>query len=665
MYIWIVFAIFLWSYANGQKPEISCPLIKTFASQCIAEYPNRIDDTILQDLVIQGHNYIIIGSETSSACTNATCERYSLPNLRQRLTVRGDKRYHDNFKTVNSHTLPSAERIKNAGSSYDDVYIADIRSSMKNQVDTIRLMRELNMHSYILMLVHLEDDFGGLKKFILKEEIFNIYLFTESRNPEVYFLYENCAYCDTGKHLIKLVNIWELGRGFTHPLRYAPSFKGDFNNADLNIGLNIIPPTIFPVGRTPDNKIVYAGSEYFFLEALAKALKFTPVLIRPNDDLACMQVNSSGQYKLVGWCLLLQEKIVTFAGFPGFLDIRTEEIFHQTQPYYYVDSIIVSARQQIKNTGMAPSKVLKSSLVLPILASLLGICVCLWVIQKLELGADDTFVGLMLEVIASLFLEALVLRNLNDPKRIILGVWMICAFLVISLVFGEITAMTTMPNTAGLTINTIEDMKKYDYSWVSMALYNYDAILKEKLPEQAKRSKKISSLEDALTFILDNPTEYVLIIPQEGVEPLIRIGFWDGKSENPFHFSPPIDGAKTNALSVFQSKDSPHRKTVDIKILHLTEAGLYNFKFKPDTLEILSRSYKAKPGEAESKSMDGGQVEFSIKHLQPSCVFILGVWFVTIIVFLIELFFPSLYEVVSPIRNLPIPIPPSKAIIIV
>ena len=197
------------------------------------------------------------------------------------------------------------------------------------------------------------------------------------------------------------------------------------------------------------------------------------------------------------------------------------------------------------------------------------------------------------DILSILFLEAFTLREARMSQLIIIGSWILFCFFITFNYFGEMTSTATVEKPVTGYINSWKDMEDRNISWILPPDYILDLFLEEKLPLQAKY-KLIMSFEKGLDFILQNPTKYVYLSPSEGVDPIIRLKFWDGRSRNPFHFSPPLEGDVPLRLTVMVRKDSPFTEAISKKILQIDASGVFKHKFIPDTTDILVRIFQTK-----------------------------------------------------------------------
>ena len=141
------------------------------------------------------------------------------------------------------------------------------------------------------------------------------------------------------------------------------------------------------------------------------------------------------------------------------------------------------------------------------------------------------------------------------------------------------------------------------------------------------------SIIDGLQFVLDHPKDYVYIYFNEAVNPWIRLHFWDGRSRNPFHLSPPIIGGVPYFLTVIVRKDAPWRKAVTKKILEQEAAGLMRLKFKPDTDVFMAKFSQVKFNYNSEKEI----VAFKVENLIPIGVLMSFLFIVGLVVFFMEL----------------------------
>ena len=587
---------------------------------------NLKEPDIVEHLIIDGFHYILLDVGKTSPCTYSTCERYDLMNIKKNLIDRGKLLYdHHTYKSIKPD--PPMQLVKYAGSRENSVFIMQV--STEAEFDLINLVRNFNMKGYIVVIIEEESIFPVLKEWILKQQLFNIYILRKSTFYSLYFMYEVCAFCNAGKHVIKLHNIW-TPIGFRKELRYVSSFKKYFNGASLRVGTNILPTSVLPI-KTPTGQIIFIGADYWFFKTIGKTLKFNPIVTFPQDGLACYgQINKNisrslkgaevyNNLKSVGYCKLLKEKKVDLAGFPYFLSPYAMDYFHPSPVYLQVRRNLVSAKLPPIKQGSSIFESLQLSVILLGLASIFCIAVCMWVIQYLQIGSNAYFSDAFFDTISLLFLEGIIIRRVNTHVFIISGIWMVSCFFVISNIFGEMTSVATGPMKAPIVINSIEDMKIHGYSWITYKAFAYGWILEHNLPDQAKRKKELGMAE-ALQYVLSRPRDYVFYIQRFPIVPIIRIYFWNGKDENPFHISPPVQGEPADRIIFLLRQDAPYRKNIDKVVMHMIAAHLLEGRFTPDTNAILAKQSKLKydPSKEESES----EIVYTSDQLKPTVILI-------------------------------------------
>ena len=81
-------------------------------------------------------------------------------------------------------------------------------------------------------------------------------------------------------------------------------------------------------------------------------------------------------------------------------------------------------------------------------------------------------------------------------------------------------------------------------------------------------------------------------MPREAVQPAINAYFWDGKGTSPFHSSPIVDTEPRQHFTVYVRKDAPFRHDISMKLLHMKAAGLMDYKFVPDVMDMFHTARK-------------------------------------------------------------------------
>ena len=116
-----------------------------------------------------------------------------------------------------------------------------------------------------------------------------------------------------------------------------------------------------------------------------------------------------------------------------------------------------------------------------------------------------------------------------------------------------------------------------------------DDTLWRELPDQLK-FRKIMLIEEGLEYVLQNPSKYIYVAPKESSDAYIRIHFWDGKEENPFHFSPPVAGESPKLVSSYLPKGSSFSATFQKQSLVIEAFGLFRHKFMPEAVNVIGQN---------------------------------------------------------------------------
>ena len=594
---------------------------------------SRMEIELIEDLALGNENkrnFIFFGYKLDFACSSFTCEKYSITNLGLHLSIRGERIY--NKKNIDDHyAYLHNSRVKNAGSSHRNIIILKFLSFSDEDIIVLDQIRAYNMKSFFVVFAEDDETFSNLRSHILKSELFNIYVIRRSSNSQVYLAYEVCAYCAQGKSELRFYKGWQQNRGFNTPITFSSSFKGSFFGAEIKVGTIIYPPVIFPIGISKEGKPIYRGQEYLFLVTLAKSLNFTLKLVVPNDRKSCSYDKKNNSW--LGYCKTLEKREVDLAGFPVGIDYGNFHVADPTGVYRINSNRLISVKPAVKKEV----KIKGNQSLLIMMLVLCIIFISLMIVNKHIQGGHNlnSYFLAAFHIISILFLEAIRFRNLHQGYLIILGLWILCCFFIIFNFFGQMTSIAVIKKPVTGYINTMEDMKEKNVSWILHPSYKFIIyeVLERKLPEQAKY-KITMSVEEGLKVMLQNSSNHVYVAPKEGLNAMIRHKFWDGKGENPFHFSPPLLGDKPFFITPLVRKDAPYTREVTKKILQLDAAGLYNDKYIPDTFDLLGQLGKPKP--LQSKKGQQKHRKISLKTISVylyACLFIL---FIATVVFVIE-----------------------------
>ena len=124
----------------------------------------------------------------------------------------------------------------NAGSSDRNVIILKLERFSADDIKNLKKIRGYNMKSFLVLFPANDEIFFKLKTYIIKTGLFNVYVIKKSANPQVYLLYEVCAFCAEGKNQLMFQKGWQQERGFITPFKLTSSFKNSFFGAQIEVG---------------------------------------------------------------------------------------------------------------------------------------------------------------------------------------------------------------------------------------------------------------------------------------------------------------------------------------------------------------------------------------------------------------------------------------------
>ena len=579
----------------------------------------RTEETLLKNLIQEtkgNKNFILLTDSLDIPCIKSSCEKYDLIDLRGSLRKRGIRQYKGEIGGPYSQLIEF--KYRNGGSNQRDIVILSI-SYFNREVSTIiNDIREYDALSYILVLVAGEDSYLSLKFHILAEEIYNIYIAKKSTHRGIYLFYEVCAFCNAGKTEIKFFNSWNRGEGFGRMFKFKSSFRGQFFGAKIKSGLKIAAPHTFPIGLSRNRSVILGGQDYWLLKYLSEALNFEINIYQPRSNRVCR--TEKPEESLKGVCEMLYEKEVQLAGFPVAIDEFSFHYFAPTAVYFMFNTVLISANPALEDSV---SFTLNSTTLLTVFVLYIIIVLTMYTIERFQRSGDKSgFITLWFDAFATMCLEAVQFGNLHIGRSIVAGVWIVSCFFIISTVFGEITSAAAVKNPLTTYINTLEDMKERDISWIVPPTQLLDAFLAKQLPKQAK-FKKVMGVTEGLKYVLKNPSKYVYLYAKEAADPLIRLGIWNGKGTNPFHFSPPLVGDIPWMLTIYQQKGSPFKDALTMGMLRNEAAGLLRGKYMPDTLNIIARSSKLDKGYKEKDQYSEVSVIYSMMYFFAACLCLL------------------------------------------
>ena len=488
--------------------------------------------------------------------------------------------------------------------------------------------------SWLILLINDEDTFMKVTSHVITREIFNIYLIKRSANPEIYLIYDVCAFCFQGKHQVRFINGWKQSGRLQGPFKFSSSFKGQFFGAHLKVGLT--PSALFVKipDKTRPGGFRLGGQDYWFLEALAKAMNFKIALRIPKDGISCYY-DPRKQY-LTGFCEMLYDREVDLAGFPTGFTSSLNYFLDPTGTYHMVQNRIISLTPEVEEatTFNVNATFLLAVLVLFVLISILSIII----LRFYGMDTINDYVHIVFQTLSIVLLESVTYKNLRISAQIVIGVWLVGCFFIITNFFGDMISTAAVSNPKTKFINNLEDMKEGNISWIQSPLFQVDDLLIRKLPEQAKFKKYMGLVEGLFYMLKTGSKNYVYICPREAADAVIRRAIWNGKGTSPVYFSPPLLGDSPHLITVLQRKDSPYTKKMTEKILEIDAMGLLRGKYLQDAIDLftqlsnLDKTFKEKPKKDETVTF-----EYIAPYLQV-CGILLAVATVVFLVEIVSLF---------------------------
>lgn len=589
-----------------------------FATTSFNSTQNYIQKALLWDIAsIPNKNYIYVDIKVRVSCVVMPCEKYTTSDLDNVLKLRGQQRilskgilsdqWHNDEVLANNQIL-------NGGSSHRDVVIFSLSTNGTQDIQILELIRKYNRKCYIVIISPNNEIFNMFRKHILSKSLLNIYIVKPVGVGTVYLLYNVCAYCISGKHDVVYANTWVYQKGFKTPLLFTNSFKGKFNGATLKIGLQKnFPPTVFMVGVSDTGKPIYAGSEYWVLEFLSKYLHFEPELTENKDGTACNTNNSI----FTGFCQLLMQDKVDMAGFPVAITWTNSQYFDFTAVIYQAYQVLISAKPPMKAQWNAVFKALNPDVLIAILISAICVTVVYWILLKYLTDEEPSIVNVIFVIVSILSNESTRINVSMVTGQIVIIVWCFACFFVISGIFGEITSVTAKPGLSRKPIDSTDDLIDNQMSWVTSPKFILDSELQRALAGTGLGSKsKKMVVTEGLKYILQHPLQYAYYYPIVGILPTIRVYFWNGQGQSPFHLSPGV--GPPFYLTIFLPKGATYRDDISKGMLQIDAAGLIVHKFIPDATETLAKFSPLKLTHTAVK-----QRFFTIDKLIPSG-FVLG-----------------------------------------
>ena len=410
-------------------------------------------------------NIIFLTSNMDGDCLGFGCERYTAVDLENGLRRRG--KLHDMAEEDPQEPYQSLEerRIKNAGSSKDDLFIMKIKSFKSNEVKLLNVIKEYNPKSYIIMIIP-DDVLVHLKEHVESTGMFNVYLIMKAINDQMYFLYNLCAFCNAGEHRLQQFNRWIHGKGFWKQFQLVDSFRGKFNGGGLKLALKLNgPPFIFITGFAEDGLPIYSGITYWVMEYLAESMDFKIVSL-PTDNAPCF-VHDTKKIKqqdviLSGVCksAVNEEAEIT----NGMIDYRMAHYFEAFGVTDIIFNRLVSAqpKKELK-VGIK----FKSTFIIAIMITYFTFICVLFMIEGFQGTRNfDEYTWIMFELLSVICKEAVRFRNLGGLRHLLMAVWMIACFFAITDILGELTSISTAGEPLQPYIDSLENMKQRNISWI-------------------------------------------------------------------------------------------------------------------------------------------------------------------------------------------------------
>ena len=142
-------------------------------------------------------------------------------------------------------------------------------------------------------------------------------------------------------------------------------------------------------------------------------------------------------------------------------------------------------------------------------------------------------------------------------------------------------------------------------------------------------------VKEGLQYVLDHPLKYIYFYAKAGIEPYIRLYYWNGKGNSPFHISAPVQGAYPYLITIIQRKDSPYRDKITQKTLEIDAAGLTH-KFNADMDDLLAKLSRVK----EDVNSKEESTMFGFHSLCAVFALLSVILVLAIASFVIEFYFP-------------------------
>ena len=539
-----------------------------------------ISELVVGSMFTKHMNFLLFNVGLHAPCETSTCEKYLCvgTNLKFILQNRGER--------LNEQNVGVTPNYLNAGNRINDIILTKFLYFSETEQEIINVIRKHAMKCYITIIVEESIVFNRVKQYIISAGMFNIYIIRMGPNKKSYTLYEICAFCRSGITEMKAVNVWSYKSSFKKPVKYIPSFKGAFFGATLRVGLRLQMPAIYITGRQAGGIVTFSGSEYMVLQTLSKSLNFKFVIKQPKDGKSCYVDNIT---KSSGVCGMLVRNEADIAGFvAGIFDYNFPAV-DPTGIYYISGRVIVSATPPL-NTLWTSSSAAPIILILILLCYLVLSTIYCIIGRFWHHDPTAKYIHTLVLFFSILWLEAVRLKQLRSLQMMILGMWMVVSYFLMSNAFGQITSVRISAGPSRDPIDSVEAMAKNKISWVTHHAYRFDhGLIRKEIMYELSKKKLLMNPKEGLEFVQNKPNEYIYYAPRELVEPTIRHYFLGNKSRNPFDISPSLDVPML--ITVLVRKDCPYREAFTRKLQQLHSSALHN-KFIADTMDMFGKDIK-------------------------------------------------------------------------
>ena len=154
---------------------------------------------------------------------------------------------------------------------------------------------------------------------------------------------------------------------------------------------------------------------------------------------------------------------VDIAVFPVAVMYNSYHFLDPTDAYGVIYNRLISASPKV---DASISVSIKPSILIAV-GILCLVFTCLSLLIEVVQSKNDinTYVLIPIQIFAVLCLESTRYKFLNISRQMVLGLWIVFCFFVISNMFGEITSAVAVKKPNTKYINSPEDMKEQNVSW--------------------------------------------------------------------------------------------------------------------------------------------------------------------------------------------------------